>query len=125
MQKRPNYPKPSHPHVGKGRRWSVNQMIVSGFIKTGLPDNLAATKRMCENMDHKSNIVTKVEETCVVCKQAAIEQTFGETRHEYGLPGEDKTQVDITFYGMCENCLKRDDAWDIFNIMMDVYLEAV
>jgi hypothetical protein len=75
-------------------------------------------------MDHKSKITTKVDETCVICKQAVIEQTFGETRREYGLPGEDRTQVDITFYGVCEDCLEKDDVWEIFNMLMSVYLEA-
>jgi len=76
-------------------------------------------------MNHLSRIVTKVEETCVVCKEAIIEQTFGETRHEYGLPGENRTQVDITFYGMCENCIEKDDAWDVFNMLTGRYLEAL
>ncbi|MDT8380533.1 MAG: hypothetical protein RQ739_16755 [Desulfotignum sp.] len=62
-------------------------------------------------MNHRSKIVTKVEETCVVCKEATIEQVFRETRHEYGLPGEDRSQVDITFYGMCEKFIEKDDAW--------------
>jgi hypothetical protein len=76
-------------------------------------------------MDHKSNIVTKVENTCLVCKQAIIEQTFGETRHEYGLPGENRTQVDITFYGMCEQCIEKDEAWETFNILMGCHFEAI
>jgi Fe2+ or Zn2+ uptake regulation protein len=101
-------------------------MIVSGFIKIRLPDNLAATtERMCENMNHRSRIVTKVEETCVVCQEATIEQVFRETRHEYGLPGEDRTQVDITFYGMCEKCIEKDDAWDVFNMLTGCYFEAM
>jgi hypothetical protein len=76
-------------------------------------------------MNHRSRIATKVEKSCIVCKQATIEQTFGETRHEYGLPGEGRTQVDITFYGMCEKCLEKDDAQDIFNMLMGCHLEAI
>lgn len=76
-------------------------------------------------MNHRSKIVTKVEETCVVCKEATIEQVFRETRHEYGLPGEDRSQVDITFYGMCEKCIEKDDAWDVFNMLTGCFFEAM
>ncbi len=69
-------------------------------------------------MDHRSKIVTMVEDTCIVCQENKIEQTFGETRKEYGLPGENRTQVDMRFYGMCEKCLKSDDGWDFFDILM-------
>ena len=76
-------------------------------------------------MNHRSKITTRVEETCVICKGAIIEQIFGETRHEYGLPGEERSQVDIVFYGMCEKCLEKDNVWDVFNILIYCQREAM
>jgi hypothetical protein len=76
-------------------------------------------------MDYQPKNITRVEQTCVVCREEIIEQIFGEVLRECLLPGELRSQFYTVFYGMCKKCTEDDDAREIFEIMMLIYDEML
>jgi hypothetical protein len=76
-------------------------------------------------MDHHSERILEVKETCIVCREAVFDQIFGELGCEHRLPGELKAKEYTILYGMCKKCIKDPVAFDIFYVLMDVYEEML
>jgi hypothetical protein len=113
--------------VGQGY---LNQVAWAWLEKAGaLPPVERITQkkntRKEYQMDHRSEGILEVKETCIVCREAAFDQIFGELCCEHRLPGELKAQEYTILYGMCKKCIKDPVAFEIFNVLMDVYEEML